>query len=88
MEPSVDITGATGLRLTCVFDNPEARTVRYGNGDGEMCIWFGFTDSPWQWAARAPLNGTNRPGGTRDGTTYNTAQCSDIVTLRSRFLDE
>lgn len=88
MEPSVDITGATGLRLTCVYDNPEARTVRYGNGDGEMCIWFGFTDSPWQWAARAPLNGTNRPGGTRDGTTYNTAPCSDIVTLRSRFLDE
>jgi hypothetical protein len=88
MEPAVDITGATSLRLTCVFDNPSTRTVRYGNGNGEMCIWFGFTDSAFQWAARAPAGATNRVVETRDGVTYNTAPCSDIVTLRSRFLTD
>ncbi|MFO0652520.1 MAG: hypothetical protein U0326_40255 [Polyangiales bacterium] len=85
MEPAVDVTGATALRLSCLYDNTTARTVRYGNGNGEMCIWFGFTDSPFQWAARAPQSATNRPGETRDGVTYNTAPCSEIITLPSRF---
>lgn len=88
MDPAVDISGATGLKLTCVFDNPGTTSIRYGNGNGEMCIWFGFTDSAYQWAARAPQSARNTRGETRDGTVYNTAPCSDIVALRSRYLNE
>ncbi len=88
MEPAVDISGATGLKLTCVYDNPSSRNVRYGNGDGEMCIWFGFTDSAFQWAARAPIGGAHTRGETRDGVTYNAAPCSEIAALRSHYLEE
>ncbi|MFW6067744.1 MAG: hypothetical protein ACOC97_05345 [Myxococcota bacterium] len=45
-----DMTGATGLRMTCGFDNPTDEKVEWGNGDGEMCITFGFTDSERLWS--------------------------------------
>lgn len=86
MDPPVDVRGAHALRLSCVFDNPRSTTVRYGIGDQEMCMWFGFTDSPWQWAARAPQSA--RPMAqreTRDGVNYNTAPCSDLYTLLGQY---
>ena len=88
MTPAVDITGATGLKLTCVFNNPRSTRARYGIGQNEMCIWLGYTDSPWQWAARAPRSARNTVVETRDGTIYNTSPCTEIIALRSRFLND
>ncbi len=88
MSPPVDVTGATGLKLTCVFDNPRSTRARYGIGQNEMCIWLGYTDSPRQWAARAPASAGNRVVETRDGTVYNTAPCTEIIALQSRYLNE
>lgn len=88
MSPPVDVTGATGLKLTCVFDNPRSARARYGIGQNEMCIWLGYTDSPRQWAARAPASAGNRVVETRDGTVYNTAPCTEIIALQSRYLNE
>ena len=89
MEPAVDVSGARALRLTCVFDNTRSATVRYGIGDQEMCIWFGFTDSAYQWAGRAtqaarPMVQTS----VRDGVTHNLAPCNELITLRSRSMGD
>jgi hypothetical protein len=89
MEPAVDVSGARALRLSCVFDNTRSSTVRYGIGDQEMCIWFGFTDSEYQWAGRAtqaarPMVQTEL----RDGVTRNVAPCNELITLRSRSMGD
>jgi hypothetical protein len=87
-EPAVDITGATGLKLTCVFDNPRTTRARYGIGQNEMCIWLGYTDSPRQWAARAPSSARNTVVETRDGTIYNTAPCTELYSLLGRYNEQ
>lgn len=82
MDPPIDVTGARALRLSCVFDNPRSSTVRYGIGDQEMCIWFGFTDNAYQWAGRAPQSARAMvQRETRDGVNYNTAPCTELFSL-------
>ena len=44
--PPIDLTGATGLSMTCGYDNPRREPVGYGIGDQEMCVMLGFADSP------------------------------------------
>jgi len=86
MEPAVDVSGARSIRLTCTFDNPRNQTVRYGIGDQEMCIWFGFTDSPWQWAGRAPRAASSMVRReTRDGVSHSVAPCTELYTLLGRY---
>jgi hypothetical protein len=38
--PAVDLAalGATGLRMTCGYDNPRDVSVGWGIGDQEMCV--------------------------------------------------
>lgn len=86
MDPPFDVSGARALRLSCAYDNPRNATVRYGNGDQEMCIWFGFTDSAYQWASRAPQS--VRPMVTRevrDGVNVNTAPCTELYALLGMY---
>ena len=45
-DPPIDLTGATGLSMTCGYDNPRREPVGYGIGDQEMCVMLGFADSP------------------------------------------
>lgn len=88
MDPPVDVSGTTGFRLSCVFDNPRTRAVHYGIGDQEMCIFFGFTDSAYQWASRATDAARPTVVGDVGGVTLNTAPCDQIVSLPSRFVGE
>lgn len=90
MSPPVDVSGARAIRLTCAFDNPRAQTVGYGIGDQEMCIWFGFTDSPWQWAGRAPREAAPMVRReTRDGgVSHQSAPCTELFTLLGRYNDQ
>lgn len=37
-DPPLDLGDATGLSVTCGFDNWRSEDVTWGNGDGEMCI--------------------------------------------------
>jgi hypothetical protein len=58
-DPSLgDLTGATGIRMTCGYDNPRDEEVGWGLGDQEMCITFGFTDSDMLWAGNV-INSQN-----------------------------
>jgi hypothetical protein len=46
-DPPVDLTGALGVRMTCGFDNWTDQTIEWGIGINEMCIAFGFAESPF-----------------------------------------
>lgn len=37
-DPPVAVHGASGLAVTCDYQNPGSATVKYGNGDQEMCV--------------------------------------------------
>ncbi len=45
-DPPLEIGDADGIRLTCGYDNWTDQVVGWGNGDQEMCIAFGYADTP------------------------------------------
>jgi hypothetical protein len=45
-DPPIEIGDADGIRLTCGYDNWTDSLIGWGNGNGEMCIAFGFADTP------------------------------------------
>jgi len=61
LDPPFVMAGHSKLRLTCDYDNPGDTTIVWGNGGGEMCIAFGYTDSPYVWTAGL-INTTDDPG--------------------------
>jgi hypothetical protein len=66
-EPAFSMEGYSGIRFSCRFENPRDTTVRWGLGDGEMCVVQAFTDSTYKWAGGAR---DNNPGTIADdGTT-------------------
>jgi hypothetical protein len=49
LEVPVDTTGATGLRMTCAYDNTETFDLLYLNSDeGEMCVLLAYTDAGYR----------------------------------------
>lgn len=80
IDPTFDMTGATALRLTCLYENPRDTAVGFGAGDQEMCVLLGFTDSPNQWGG-AVLD-PNDPGeGVDEGTLVTFQKGCDVYTL-------
>lgn len=49
LDPQFSMSGYTKLRMSCEFTNPRADTVRWGNGNGEMCVFLAFSDSTYNW---------------------------------------
>ena len=41
-DPPIDLSGATGIRMTCGFDNPTDEKIGWGIGDQEMCVMLGL----------------------------------------------
>jgi hypothetical protein len=80
MDPPFDLTGATGLRTSCSYDNPRDAPVHWGVGDQEMCVLLAFTDSPLMWAGVTGSDDTNQQLGTApDGTVLNQSACSTFA---------
>ncbi len=44
-DPPLDLPGATGLRFTCGYDNWRDQRVKWGNGDGEMCVMLALVEA-------------------------------------------
>ena len=81
LDPPFDMTGHSKLRMSCSFDNPRADTVHWGNGDQEMCIFFGFTDSTFVWDAGVLGGGDPGPSTSVNGEIEFTAPaCSVFAT--------
>lgn len=71
-DPPIDLSGATGLRMTCGYDNPRDDMVGYGIGDQEMCVFLMFTDANKKFAATGDVN-TNL--GDVGGVDQNESDC-------------
>lgn len=75
--PPVDLSGATGLRFTCGFDNPRSESVGWGIGDQEMCVMLGFADMSAM--IDASVAGGNHVVEERDGIVYQEGSCGTLV---------
>ncbi len=74
-DPPLDPRGATGLRVSCVYDNPRDEVVQYGIGDQEMCLMLAFTDSRYIWAGGNLERGVGEEVSVADGVSRNEAPC-------------
>jgi hypothetical protein len=59
-DPPLDMTGVTGIRYTCGYDNWRDVNVGWGIGDQEMCVMLGLAESKIMFDASVT-------GGTTDG---------------------
>jgi hypothetical protein len=75
LDPAFDMTGFSKLRLTCDYYNSTDQTIYYGNGDGEMCIFNAFSDSPYVWAGGALDSGHPGTPTEVDGVMSFTRAC-------------
>ncbi len=77
IEPPLDLAaaGATGLRLTCGFDNPRSAQVGWGIGDQEMCVMALQAVTDFGWDADVVSGTNNRVGPSPSGEIMNTGPC-------------
>jgi hypothetical protein len=77
LQPPFNMTGYSRLRLTCEYYNNTDAMIWYGNGDGEMCVFLAFSDSPWLWGGGV-LDETPDPAAGVDegGVMSFTRNCS------------
>ncbi|MCX4243599.1 hypothetical protein [Paraliomyxa miuraensis] len=54
-DPPLDLPGATGLRMTCGYDNWTSNAVEWGNGDGEMCVMLALVETDYVIGASVDL---------------------------------
>ena len=74
-DPVIDLTGITGLRFGCEFENPTSEVVEWGFGDQEMCEMLGFMESPLGFESRI---GEVNDLGTVDGMPSFTGACNTV----------
>ena len=80
LDPPFDLRGHSKLRFSCSYDNPHDRTVTWGNGDGEMCILFGFSDAKHVWSAG--MVSSDSPGSSVENqgvTEFTTTGCTVLA---------
>jgi hypothetical protein len=80
LTPPFNMTGYSRLRLTCEYYNNTDAMIWYGNGDGEMCVFLAFSDSPWLWGGGV-LDETPDPNaGVDDGGVMSFTRNCTIFT--------
>jgi hypothetical protein len=84
LTPAFSMTGTQTLRFSCTFQNPRTTTVRWGLGDGEMCVVLAFTDSQFNWGGGV----LDRMPGTPvdDGTTVAYQRECTLVAIPAHTL--
>lgn len=75
-DPPVDLTGATGLRYVCGYDNWRDEDVGWGIGDQEMCAMLGLADA--EIMMDVSVLAGNHIVGVEDGIQINTGPCGVI----------
>ncbi len=75
-EPPVDLTGITGLRFGCEFDNPRSENIVWGFQDQEMCEILAFADSPVAFESRVT---THVADGMEGDMHLFTGPCSNVL---------
>lgn len=75
-DPPIDISGASGFRFGCEFDNPRDARVGWGFGDQEMCEMLGFAESPVVFESRVSQT---TPAGVDGATQLFTGPCETLA---------
>ncbi len=78
IEPPFAMTGYTKLRVACSYDNTTDATISWGLGDGEMCTFLAFTDSPYAWGGGA-LDISPPGTGVDSGTIVDFTHGCDVI---------
>jgi hypothetical protein len=68
-DPPLDLSGVTGLRYTCGYDNWRDVNIGWGIGDQEMCVMLGLAESKIMFDATV-TGGTSAVGMTGDIFEY------------------
>ncbi|HEY8379497.1 MAG TPA: hypothetical protein VIK91_23555 [Nannocystis sp.] len=75
-DPPIDLQQASGLKLVCGFKNWTNDTIYWGNGNGEMCIAFGFAEAAYITQAGADHGAAD---GLDGGVPLFSGSCLDLV---------
>lgn len=81
LDPPVDLSEATGLRVICGFKNPRDESVGWGIGDKEMCVMLGLADSNVLMDLQVDVT-TDRTA-TDEGIPLDTGPCSILAVPRN-----
>ncbi len=79
LDPVFDMTGYTHIRFSCDYYNDTSSTVVWGIGNQEMCVFLGFSDSPYIWGGGA-VNPDPPGDPTLIGNVMAYSHVCDIVT--------
>jgi hypothetical protein len=75
LDPLFNMSGFTKLRLSCDYLNNTDNTIYYANsGNGEMCVFLGFSDSTYIWSGGS-LDEDPQPGTDMNGVMSFTRNC-------------
>lgn len=75
-DPPIDLSGLSGLRFGCEFENPRNEVIHYGLGDQEMCETLGFIESPVAFESSID---EAIPDGTNGDLQIFTGECQSYV---------
>ncbi len=78
LDPPVDLTGATGIRMTCGFANPTDEEIGWGIGDQEMCVMLGLARMDVLMDAWVDAD-THGDDGIEDGIHRRSGPCEGLA---------
>jgi hypothetical protein len=81
IDPPMSNNGATGLQLDCGYINNTDRTLRYGLGGQEMCVFLAYTDSNLKVGTSAADN--HPMGEDENGILLNETDCGLITAFKA-----
>ncbi|MBA3547319.1 MAG: hypothetical protein H0T76_12605 [Nannocystis sp.] len=80
-DPPLELPGATGLRFTCGYDNWRDQRIRWGNGEGEMCVMLALVES--DVVLGGIVNLFSQLVAVEDGIHYNEGLCFPAAARKS-----
>jgi hypothetical protein len=86
IDPPMNNDGAPKLTVDCGYLNNTDRTLVYGLGGQEMCVFLAYTDSNLKVGANGGPN--QEMGENEDGVLLNETECGDPITAFKAYNDE
>ena len=86
LDPPMPSEGATGMRLTCGFNNDTDEVKTWGIGTLEMCAFFGYIDADLAFQAMPGSEDTIVPMG-EDSVgrkLYDLSGCNGTIAIPIR----
>jgi hypothetical protein len=86
IDPPINNNGTSKLTLECGYLNNTDRTLAYGLGGQEMCVFLAYTDSNLKVGASGGTN--HKMGEDESGMLLNETECGDPITGFKAYDDE